>query len=121
MWHYPLTRMIVAARAHGLRPIDGPFADFRDEDGFQSAATRSAVLGCEGKWVIHPSQIERANSIYTEEEVARARRILAAMQEAQASGAGAVTLDGRMIDVASVRQAEAIVRKADAIAAALVA
>ena len=111
MWHYPLTRMIVAARAHGLRPIDGPFADFRDEDGFQSAATRSAVLGCEGKWVIHPSQIERANSIYTpaEEEVARARRILAAMQEAQASGAGAVTLDGRMIDVASVRQAEAIV------------
>ena len=84
MWHYPLTRMI--ARAHGLRPIDGPFADFRDEDS-QSAATRSAVLGCEGKWVIHPSQIERANSIYTpaEEEV-RGRRILAAMQEAQAAG-----------------------------------
>ena len=122
MWHYPLMRMIVAARAHGLRPIDSPFADFRDEDGFRSAATRSAVLGCEGKWVIHPSQIELANSIYTpaEEEVARARRILAAMEDAQASGAGAVTLDGRMIDVASVRQAEAIVRKADAIAAASV-
>lgn len=122
MWHYPLMRMVVAARAHGLRPIDGPFADFRDEDGFQSAATRSAVLGCEGKWVIHPSQIELANAIYTPagEEVARARRILAAMQDAQASGAGAVTLDGRMIDVASVRQAEAIVRKADAIAAASV-
>ena len=87
MWHYPLMRMIVAARAHGLRPIDGPFADFRDADGFQSAATRSAVLGCEGKWVIHPSQIERANTIYTpaEEEVARARRILAAMHDAQAS------------------------------------
>jgi malyl-CoA/(S)-citramalyl-CoA lyase len=123
MWHYPLMRMIVAARAHGLRPIDGPFADFRDPDGFQSAATRSAVLGCEGKWVIHPSQIELANMIFTpaEEEVARARRILAAMQDAQASGAGAVTLDGRMIDVASVRQAEAIVRKADAIAAATAA
>jgi malyl-CoA/(S)-citramalyl-CoA lyase len=123
MWHYPLMRMIVAARAHGLRPIDGPFADFRDPDGFRSAATCSAVLGCEGKWVIHPSQIEHANAIYTpdEEEVARARRILAAMQDAQASGAGAVTLDGRMIDVASVRQAEAIVRKADAIAAATVA
>ena len=122
MWHYPLMRMVVAARAHGLRPIDGPFADFRDEDGFRSAATRSAVLGCEGKWVIHPSQIELANAIYTPagEEVARARRILAAMQDAQASGAGAVTLDGRMIDVASVRQAEAIVRKADAIAAASV-
>jgi malyl-CoA/(S)-citramalyl-CoA lyase len=123
MWHYPLMRMIVAARAHGLRPVDGPFADFRDPDGFQSAATRSAVLGCDGKWVIHPSQIEVANTIYTpaEEEVARARRILAAMREAQESGAGAVTLDGRMIDVASVRQAEAIVRKADAIAAATVA
>jgi malyl-CoA/(S)-citramalyl-CoA lyase len=122
MWHYPLMRMIVAARAHGLRPIDGPFADFRDTDGFQSAATCSAVLGCEGKWVIHPSQIELANMIFTpaDEDVARARRILAAMQDAQASGAGAVTLDGRMIDVASVRQAEAIVRKADAIAAATV-
>jgi malyl-CoA/(S)-citramalyl-CoA lyase len=121
MWHYPLMRMIVAARAHGLRPIDGPFADFRDPDGFQSAATRSAVLGCDGKWVIHPSQIEVANTIYTpaEEEVARARRILAAMRDAQESGAGAITLDGRMIDVASVRQAEAIVRKADAIAAAV--
>jgi malyl-CoA/(S)-citramalyl-CoA lyase len=122
MWHYPLMRMIVAARAQGLRPIDGPFADFRDEDGFRSASTSSAILGCEGKWVIHPSQIELANAIYTpaEEEVARARRILAAMEDAQASGAGAVTLDGRMIDVASVRQAEAIVRQADAIAAALV-
>ncbi len=122
MWHYPLMRMIVAARAHGLRPIDGPFADFRDEDGFRSASTSSAVLGCEGKWVIHPSQIELANAIYTpsEEEEARARRILAAMEDAQVSGAGAVTLDGRMIDVASVRQAEAIVRKADALAAASV-
>ena len=120
MWHYPLMRMVVAARAHGLRPIDGPFADFKDSDGFRAAATRSAVLGCDGKWVIHPSQIELVNAIYTpgEEEVARARRILEAMREAQRAGAGAVTLDGRMIDVASIRQAEAIVGKADAIAAA---
>ena len=119
MWHYPLMRMIVAARAHGLRPIDGPFADFRDPDGFRSAATRSAVLGCEGKWVIHPSQIEHANTIYTpaEEEVARARRIRGDARRAGV-GSGRGTLDGRMIDVASVRQAEAIVRKADAIAAA---
>ncbi len=120
MWHYPLMRMVVAARAHGLRPIDGPFADFKDSDGFRAAATRSAVLGCDGKWVIHPSQIELVNAIYTpgEEEVARARRILEAMRDAQRAGAGAVTLDGRMIDVASIRQAEAIVGKADAIAAA---
>jgi malyl-CoA/(S)-citramalyl-CoA lyase len=120
MWHYPMARMVVAARAHGLRPIDGPFADFRDVDGFKSAAARSAVLGCDGKWVIHPSQVELANTIYTpsDEEIVRARRVLAAMQEAQRSGVGAVTLDGRMIDVASIRQAEAIVRKADAIATA---
>ena len=123
MWHYPMARMVVAARAHGLRPIDGPFADFRDVDGFKAATTRSAVLGCDGKWVIHPSQVELANAIFTpaEDEIARARRVLAAMREAQQSGVGAVTLDGRMIDVASVRQAEAIVRKADAIAAPLMA
>ena len=111
--------MIVAARAHGLRPLDGPFADFKDVDGFKSAAGRSAVLGCDGKWVIHPSQVELANAIFTpsDEEISRARRVLAAMQEAQQSGVGAATLDGRMIDVASVRQAEAIMRKAEAIAA----
>ena len=79
------------------------------------------MLGCDGKWVIHPSQVELANAIFTpaEDEIARARRVLAAMREAQQSGVGAVTLDGRMIDVASVRQAEAIVRKADAIATPL--
>lgn len=118
MWHYPLSRIVVAARAAGLRPVDGPFADFRDQEGFQAAATRSAVLGFDGKWVIHPSQIERANVIFTppDADVAKARRLLTAMQEAQARGAGAVTLDGRMIDVASIRQAETLVRKADAIA-----
>ena len=118
MWHYPLSRIVVAARAAGLRPVDGPFADFRDQEGFQAAATRSAVLGFDGKWVIHPSQIERANAIFTppDADVAKARRLLTAMQEAQARGAGAVTLDGRMIDVASIRQAETLVRKADAIA-----
>ena len=122
MWHYPLMRMIVAARAHGLRPIDGPFADFRDEDGFQSAATRSAVRL--RRQVGDPSEPDRARQLDLHSGRGRGcagERILAAMQEAQASGAGAVTLDGRMIDVASVRQAEAIVRKADAIAAALVA
>ena len=81
---------------------------------------RAAVLGCDGKWVIHPDQVAAANEIFTPsaDEVARARRILDAMAAAQAAGAGAVTLDGRMIDVASIRQAETLVRKADAIAAA---
>jgi malyl-CoA/(S)-citramalyl-CoA lyase len=120
MFHYVHCRLIVAARAQGLRPIDGPFADFRDAHGFRAAAMRAAVLGCDGKWVIHPDQVAAANEIFTPsaDEVARARRILEAMAEAQAAGAGAVTLDGRMIDVASIRQAETLVRKADAIAAA---
>lgn len=120
MWHYPLANLIVAARAAGLRPIDGPFADFRDEAGLSAAATRAAVLGCDGKWVIHPDQITIVNALFTPsaDEVARARRILEAMREAERAGAGAVTLDGRMIDVASIRQAETLVGKADAIAAA---
>jgi malyl-CoA/(S)-citramalyl-CoA lyase len=119
MWHAPLSRLVVAARAHGLRPIDGPYADFRDEAGFRAAAMRAAVLGLEGKWVIHPGQIELANEVFSPsaEEIDKAKRILAAMAQAESEGLGAVTLDGRMIDIASIRQAEALVRKTEAIAA----
>jgi malyl-CoA/(S)-citramalyl-CoA lyase len=119
MWHYALARMVVAARAHGLRPIDGPFGDFSDGDGYRAAVGRAAALGCEGKWAIHPSQIALANAVMTppEAEVAKARRILEAMAQARAEGKGAVSLDGRLIDIASIRQAEAVVAKADQIAA----
>ena len=117
MWHYAIARMVVAARANGLRPIDGPFGDFSDPDGYVAAARRAAVLGCEGKWAIHPSQIELANRVMSPgaEEVERAQRILAAMREAEAQGKGAVSLDGRLIDYASIRQAEVLVEKARAI------
>ena len=117
MWHYPVTRMVVAARAHGLRPIDGPFGDYSDPDGFQAQAKRAAVLGCEGKWAIHPSQIALANAVYSpsEAEVAKARRILEAMEQAQKDGKGAVSLDGKLIDIASIKQAENMVRLADQI------
>jgi malyl-CoA/(S)-citramalyl-CoA lyase len=117
MWHYPLARMVVVARANGLRPIDGPFGDFSDPDGFRAAAKRAAVLGCEGKWAIHPSQIVLANEVNSPgaEEVTRARRILEAMAEAEKAGKGAVSLDGRLIDYASIRQAEVLVEKADQI------
>lgn len=120
MWHYAVSRMVVAARAHGLRPIDGPYGDFSDPDGYRAAAKRAAVMGCEGKWAIHPSQIALANEVYSpsEEEVAKARRILAAMEQAQKEGKGAVALDGRLIDIASIRQAEVLVRKAEQIAGA---
>jgi malyl-CoA/(S)-citramalyl-CoA lyase len=119
MWHYPITRMIVAARAHGLRPIDGPFGDFSDPDGFKAQAKRSATLGCEGKWAIHPSQVDLANECFTpsQDEVAAAKRIIEAMQEAQAAGRGAVALDGKLIDAASIKQAEVLVSKAEQIKA----
>ncbi len=117
MWHYAVARMVVAARANGLRPIDGPFGDFSDPDGYKAQANRSAVLGCEGKWAIHPSQVALANEVFTpsDEEVNKARRILEAMEEAQREGRGAVSLDGRLIDIASIKQAEALVKQAEAI------
>src|ERR1700690_622492 len=64
-WHAAQTRMLVACRAYGLRAIDGPFGDFKEPDGYIAAANRAAVLGFEGKWAIHPSQIELANRVYT--------------------------------------------------------
>ena len=118
MWHYALARMVVAARANGLRPVDGPFGDFSDPDGYIAAAKRAAVLGCEGKWAIHPSQIAMANDVMSPsaEEVDKANRILAAMAQAAKDGKGAVSLDGRLIDYASIRQAEVLVEKAKQIA-----
>jgi len=114
MWHYALARMVVAARANGLRPVDGPFGDFKDPDGYRAAARRAAVLGCEGKWAIHPSQIALANEVMSpsDAEVTKAQRILDAMAAAETEGKGAVSLDGRLIDYASIRQAEVLVAKA---------
>jgi malyl-CoA/(S)-citramalyl-CoA lyase len=117
-WHAAQTRMLIACRAYGLRPIDGPFGDFSDRDGYLAAAKRAAVLGYEGKWAIHPSQIELANLVFTpsKAEVTKARRILEAMDEAAKEGKGAVSLDGRLIDIASIRMAEALLNKSDAVA-----
>ena len=119
-WHAAQTRMMVACRAYGLRPIDGPFGDFSDPDGFVAAANRAAVLGYEGKWAIHPSQIELANRVFTPSatEVTKARRIIEAMASAAKDGRGAVSLDGRLIDIASIRMAQALLTKADSIGAA---
>ena len=119
VWHYAIARMVVAARANGLRPVDGPFGNFSDPDGYRAQAMRAAVLGCEGKWAIHPSQVDLANTLYSpsDKEVDRAKRILAAMEQAQREGRGAVALDGRLIDIASIKQAEVMVKKAEQIAA----
>ena len=116
-WHFALSRLVVACRAYGLRPIDGPFGDIQDADAFRSVARAAAALGVQGKWAIHPSQIALANEVFTppEKEVARARRIIVAMQEAAKQNKGAVTLDGRLIDAASIRQAEVLIAKMEQI------
>ena len=118
-WHHGLSRMLVACRAYGLRPIDGPFGDFNDPDGYRLGARRAAAMGYEGKWAIHPSQIELANEVYSPsvEEVDRARRILVALEDAAAQGKGAAQLDGRMIDAASALMAENLVNTDAAIQA----
>lgn len=118
-WHHAISRMTVACRAYGLRPIDGPFGDFNDPDGYMLAARRGAALGIEGKWAIHPSQIELANEVFSppEAEVTRAHRILEELDKAAKEGRGAASLDGKMIDAASARMAENVVRAAEAIAA----
>ncbi len=119
-WHFAISRMVVACRAYGLRPIDGPFGDYSDPEGYTAAAQRGAQLGCEGKWAIHPSQIALANEVFTpsEAEVDRARSILAAMDEAAAEGKGAVSLDGKLIDAASIKMAQNLVAKAEQMAPA---
>ncbi len=118
-WHHGLSRMLVACRAYGLRPIDGPFGDFNDPDGYMLGARRAAAMGYEGKWAIHPSQIELANGVYSpaKAEVDRAKRILAALKEAATEGKGAASLDGRMIDEASAKMAENVVNMDAAIKA----
>lgn len=118
-WHAALTRMTVACRAYGLRPIDGPFGDFNDSDGYILAAQRAAALGLEGKWAIHPSQVALANEVFSppQAEVEKAERILVALDEAAKQGKGAASLDGRLIDAASARMAENVVTTAEAIAA----
>ncbi|MEM7528084.1 MAG: CoA ester lyase [Pseudomonadota bacterium] len=116
-WHFPTVAIVAACRTHGVLPVDGPFGDFSDPDGFRAQALRSATLGMVGKWAIHPSQVGLANEIFTPSDAAvtKAKRIIAAMEEATKAGAGAVTLDGKLIDLASIRQAEVIVKQSELI------
>ena len=105
LWHYARNRVFSAARANGLVPIDGPYADYRDDAGYRREAGFGAVLGAVGKWAIHPAQVPLANEIYspTETELARAGEIVEAFEAATAAGSGAAASGGVMIDAASVR------------------
>ena len=116
-WHGVTAAIVAACRANGVLPVDGPFGDFSDAEGFAAQARRSATMGMVGKWAIHPSQVKLANEVFTpsEAKVAEAREILAAMRDAEAKGQGAVTYKGRLIDIASARQARVIVRMAELI------
>ncbi len=118
-WHHGLSQMLVACRAYGIRAIDGPFGDFNDPEGYLMAARRAAALGYEGKWAIHPSQIELANDVFTPpaKEVEHAKAVLTALEEAASQGKGAAQLNGRMIDAASARMAQNIVDTDNAIQA----
>ncbi len=117
-WHWAQTAIVAACRTHGLLPVDGPFGDIADDEGYRAQARRSAVLGMVGKWAIHPRQIALANEVFTPSEAAvvEAREILAAMEEAKARGEGATVYRGRLVDIASIRQAEGIVRQSEIIA-----
>ncbi len=117
-WHWAQTAIVAACRTHGILPVDGPFGDFSDDDGFRAQALRSATLGMVGKWAIHPKQVALANEVFTPSEaaVAEAREILAAMEAAKARGEGATVFKGRLVDIASIKQAEVIVRQSEMIA-----
>ena len=106
-FHYAMQRIVVAARAADLRAVDGPVADYRDEDGLRKSCLLARSLGFDGKWCIHPAQIETVNEVFqpTEEETEWAKKVLKAYEEASAAGRGAITLDGQMIDAASIRMA----------------
>jgi malyl-CoA/(S)-citramalyl-CoA lyase len=116
-WHWAQTAIVAACRTHGVLPVDGPFGDFSDEEGFRAQALRSATLGMVGKWAIHPKQVALANEIFTPSAaaVAEAREILAAMEQARKDGQGAAVYKGRLVDLASIRQAQVIVKQSEMI------
>jgi citrate lyase subunit beta/citryl-CoA lyase len=117
IFHYPRFRIVAAARAAGIEAVDGPYPDFRNDAGYREECKRARLLGCTGKWAIHPAQIPIANEVFTPPaaEVARARKIAAAYAEAEARGDGSVVLDGMMADAATVRLLRNTLDKADLI------
>src|SRR6266568_3181808 len=117
LWHYARNKVIIAARAAGIAAIDGPYLDFKNPGGYRRECVRSKVLGMVGKWAIHPGQIDIANQVFSPslEDVARARKLDAIYKEAQEKGMGAVSFEGKLVDVAVIRNARNIIQQADLI------
>ncbi|MCY3640203.1 MAG: CoA ester lyase, partial [Gammaproteobacteria bacterium] len=117
LWHYPRYQMTIACRANGIDPVDGPYANFRNPEGYRKEAERAHALGMAGKWAIHPSQIEMANEVFTPSaaDVASARAQKAAYDEALAQGIGSINVDGVMVDAASIRLVQNTIDRADLI------
>jgi citrate lyase subunit beta/citryl-CoA lyase len=106
-FHYAMHRIVVAARAADLRAIDGPVADYRDEEGLRKSCLVARSLGFDGKWCIHPGQVETVNEVFspTERELEWARKVVDAYEEANAAGSGSISVDGQMVDAASIKMA----------------
>jgi citrate lyase subunit beta/citryl-CoA lyase len=117
IWHYQRHRLAIACKSFGLDPIDGPYGDINNPDGFREECKRSMTLGLVGKWAIHPSQIQIAQEVFspTPAAVERARAMKAAFDDALSRGLGAVMFEGRMIDIASIRLVNNVVERANLI------
>jgi citrate lyase subunit beta / citryl-CoA lyase len=118
IWHYARARILVAARTAGIDAVDAPFPNYTDPGGYRLACDRAGAMGFTGKWAIHPSQVEAANTAFspTAAEVAHAGRILAAYRAAEAEGKGATGLDGMLVDAAHLRHAATVAGRAELIA-----
>ncbi len=113
-WHFPISRMVMAAKANGLLAIDAPFGDFKNPEGLQHSAAMACALGCDGKWVIHPDQIGIVNSVFTPslKDIERAKIIVKTIDNAGSIGKGAVSVEGKMVDQATVRLARQLLQQA---------
>jgi len=116
-WHWAQASLVAACRSNGLLPVDGPYGDFNDREGFFAEAQRASTLGMVGKWAIHPNQVALANEVFTPspDAIEEAREIIKAMSKAGENGGGVTVFKGRMVDIASIKQAEVLVKLANLI------
>jgi malyl-CoA/(S)-citramalyl-CoA lyase len=114
-WNYAISRMVVAAKAAGIQAIDGPYGAIDDPEGFKHSALMASALGCDGKWAIHPSQVRIAHEVYspTKEEINKAETILNAYKQGVSHGTGVVTVEGKIIDAASIKIAQNVMKKVE--------